>query len=93
MKRISETEMIKAIEAKTNYIAPEIDGRMMVVADAQLAADKKEVKEMTEELYKEVICPMCYRLNPQHATADNGIGCKSCEERQIIKKKWLDCPL
>jgi hypothetical protein len=39
------------------------------------------------ELYKElveadrVICELCYIVNPQHATADYGVGCKSCEDR------------
>ena len=39
-------------------------------------------------LYKEleeadtVICKLCKRLNPQHATADYGRGCNSCEERE-----------
>jgi hypothetical protein len=35
-----------------------------------------------EQLYEEVICPMCYRLNPQHKTMDYGKGCHSCEERE-----------
>ena len=39
-------------------------------------------KEVAEEIYEEIICHMCYRLNPQHATMDNGIGCKSCEEKE-----------
>ena len=29
-----------------------------------------------------VICEMCKRLNPQHATADYGKGCKWCEDRE-----------
>ena len=29
-----------------------------------------------------VICELCYKVNPQHATADNGKGCKSCEDRE-----------
>ena len=36
-----------------------------------------------ERLWNEVICPMCYRLNPQHATADNGVGCKTCEGKEL----------
>jgi hypothetical protein len=39
-------------------------------------------RETAKELYREVICPMCYRLNPQHATADNGIGCQTCREKE-----------
>lgn len=35
-----------------------------------------------EQIYEEVICPMCYRLNPQHKTMDYGKGCHSCEERE-----------
>ena len=29
-----------------------------------------------------VICELCYIVNPQHAEADYGIGCKSCEDRE-----------
>ena len=39
-------------------------------------------KAMAKRLYDEVICPMCYRLNPHHATMDNGAGCKSCEQKE-----------
>ena len=40
---------------------------------------------MAKELFNEMICPMCYRLNPQHETMDNGKGCKTCQE----KEEWL----
>jgi len=33
-------------------------------------------------LFEEIICPMCYRLNPQHALMDNGEGCHYCQERE-----------
>lgn len=39
-------------------------------------------EERARELYEDVVCPMCYRLNPQHATADYGVGCKSCQEKE-----------
>ena len=63
------------------------------VAEAQLAkatelfeADLKALEEAhqdkIDEMFREIICPMCYRLNPNHATADNGVGCKSCEEKE-----------
>jgi len=35
-----------------------------------------------EEVFEEIICPMCYRLNPQHATMDNGEGCHWCQEKE-----------
>ncbi len=43
-------------------------------------------QETARGLYDSVICPMCYRLNPQHATADHGVGCKSCAEKEV----WCD---
>lgn len=39
-------------------------------------------RAMAEELYADVICPMCYMINPQHATADNGVACKSCQDKE-----------
>jgi len=38
--------------------------------------------ETAKELYEEFICPMCYRLNPQHAEMDNGVGCKTCADKE-----------
>ena len=38
--------------------------------------------ETAKELYEEFICPMCYRLNPQHAEMDNGVGCKTCANKE-----------
>ena len=35
-----------------------------------------------EQLFEEMICPMCYRLNPQHASMDNGEGCHTCEDKE-----------
>ena len=46
-------------------------------------ADLIEAKrELAYDLFEEIICPMCYRLNPQHATMDNGEGCHYCHERE-----------
>ena len=39
-------------------------------------------KEGIKEVWDEVVCPMCYRLNPQHATMDNGKGCHWCQEKE-----------
>jgi hypothetical protein len=42
-----------------------------------------------EELLKalknadEIICSLCYKVNPQHASQDYGVGCKSCQERDV----------
>jgi len=46
----------------------------------------------TPRLYEElleadrVICELCKRLNPQHATADYGKGCNSCQDRETRLK-------
>lgn len=39
-------------------------------------------KEVAIELFEDVICPMCYRLNPQHTSMNNGAGCKSCQDKE-----------
>jgi hypothetical protein len=39
-------------------------------------------KDSLRKLFDTLICPMCYRLNPQHATMDNGKGCHSCKDRE-----------
>lgn len=49
-----------------------------------------ECRDQMVDLWDEIICPMCYRLNPQHATMDYGKGCHSCRERedwQAIRKQ------
>lgn len=46
------------------------------------ASFKAGQEAMAKRLYEWVICPMCYRLNPHHATMDNGAGCKSCQEKE-----------
>ena len=40
-------------------------------------------KETAKLLFREFICPMCYRLNPQHADADYGVGCKNCADKEF----------
>lgn len=32
------------------------------------------------------ICQLCYRLNPHHATENQGRGCNSCEEMDSYKQ-------
>ena len=39
-------------------------------------------RETAEELYEDIICPMCYSLNPQHASMNYGEGCHYCQERE-----------
>jgi len=62
-------------------------GIAKVQAKLTWEARQKEVdeakKERAKELYEEFICPMCYRLNPQHATADYGMGCKTCSDKEF----------
>lgn len=47
---------------------------------AELIEEAK--KQIAHDLFEEIICPMCYRLNPQHASMDNGKGCHYCQERE-----------
>ena len=44
-----------------------------------------ECQQKLEALFDEMICPMCYRLNPQHESMDDGKGCHWCQE----KEDWL----
>ena len=48
-----------------------------------LSKEEEAIRAETAcNLFEEIICPMCYRLNPQHATMDNGKGCHYCQERE-----------
>jgi len=58
------------------------EGRREVVEWAEVSF-KAGQEERAKALYENVICPMCYRLNPHHATADNGVGCKSCRDKEV----------
>jgi hypothetical protein len=49
-------------------------------------------KDVATTLFEDMICPMCYRLNPQHKTMDGGTGCHWCQDRedwQAIKEGKL----
>lgn len=50
------------------------------IAIAKIVKEAK--KQLAYELFEEFICPMCYRLNPQHATIDDGQGCHYCHDRE-----------
>uniref|UniRef100_A0A6M3IFB3 Uncharacterized protein n=1 Tax=viral metagenome TaxID=1070528 RepID=A0A6M3IFB3_9ZZZZ len=39
-------------------------------------------RKTAEEIFGEIICPMCYRLNPHHASENNGKGCDSCKDKE-----------
>lgn len=39
-------------------------------------------RNVARTLFEKVVCPMCYRLNPQHATMDGGKGCHDCQEKE-----------
>lgn len=49
-------------------------------ANAQLISAAPECYEELKEADR-VICELCKRLNPQHATADYGKGCDWCQDR------------
>ena len=51
---------------------------------AQRDADWEHEQRAVREIFEEIICPMCYRLNPQHAPSGDYKGCHSCQE----KEKW-----
>jgi len=49
--------------------------------NAYLMAASPELLVELEEA-DQTICRLCYIVNPHHATADHGVGCRSCEERE-----------
>jgi ribosomal protein L40E len=61
-----------------------------MIAQAQLDADvayyepliQQAKAEVARSLFDEIICPMCYRLNPHHANENNGKGCSTCQEKE-----------
>jgi len=55
-----------------------------IIATAQRDFDYEHEKQTVREIFEEIICPMCYRLNPQHAPSGDYKGCHSCQE----KEKW-----
>ena len=69
----------KKLARDNNFIT--YNDAMDMCEDACRAQLRKDVGTM----YDEVICPLCYRLNPQHATQDNGKGCHWCQD----KEDWL----
>jgi len=57
----------------------------LCIACRVLAAGYRKIDpEIITALEKadEIICSLCYVVNPQHATADHGLGCKSCAGRE-----------
>lgn len=83
-------ENIKAILLKTIdwacregitdfYLNLSIDEILSCLKDKECEA---KLAETARALFDEIICPMCYRLNPQHASMDYGKGCHSCQEKE-----------
>jgi hypothetical protein len=74
------------------------------IAQAQLDADVayyepliQQAKAEVARIWDDVVCPMCYRLNPHHAHENRGEGCNWCSEKedytgqtleQSLKSKW-----
>lgn len=48
---------------------------------AKLQAELEASKKKFEEFWDEQVCPLCYRLNPQHETMDDGKGCHWCVDK------------
>lgn len=62
-------------------VQTEVIGAVKYLNNAYLIAAAPALYEELKEADR-VICELCYRLNPHHATADYGVGCKSCEDRE-----------
>jgi hypothetical protein len=57
----------------------------------------QQAKAEVARIWDDVVCPMCYRLNPHHAHENRGEGCNWCSEKedytgqtleQSLKSKW-----
>jgi hypothetical protein len=70
-------EIVAACQQEVEALHEEIEELRKDVEKA-----RKQERERMVTLWDEVVCPMCYRLNPQHASMDNGKGCLTCEERE-----------
>lgn len=68
---LSEQEIVKLLTLKEN------DGKSVV--QILLPAQESDTARI---LFDKFICPMCYRLNPQHATENQGKGCHTCVDRE-----------
>jgi len=73
-------------KGKTEDMVIHVETAEDVVAEVYSEANASLIAA-APRLYKElkeadrVICELCKRLNPQHATADHGKGCDWCVER------------
>lgn len=68
---LPEQEIIRLLTLKEN------DGKSIV----QILLPEQE-RDTARKLFDEFICPMCYKLNPQHKTENNGKGCYTCVDRE-----------
>lgn len=75
-------------EQTKGYYLQEADSLLALIPDIEqidamlVEARRTAKKQVACALFEEIICPMCYRLNPQHATMDYGKGCHYCQERE-----------
>ena len=84
---------MKAKDTVMNFKQMNLLRSTPAVAEAQAEitwplAFKAGEEQRARDLYEEIICPMCYRLNPQHASMDDGKGCNWCQE----KEDWCGKP-
>ncbi len=59
---------------------------MVAFRDEVIDRANKSATGTVNRLFDEMICPMCYRLNPQHKSMDYGAGCHWCQDRE----EWLE---
>lgn len=88
---LTELELSEALQDGNAMWASQknIDSRIPLAQCHDIAIQKKLLAkatpliraEMAREIFEELICPMCYRLNPQHASMDSEEGCQWCATR------------
>jgi len=59
--------------------ADELAGQILSLLGGLMEEQKQEA---VRKVFEEIVCPMCYRLNPQHADMDYGKGCHWCQEKE-----------
>ena len=50
--------------------------------DADVAWCEQAKADVAREIFEDIVCPLCYRVNPHHAQENKGKGCNWCQEKE-----------
>jgi hypothetical protein len=60
-----------------------------IIKQARQEADQ-HYRQKIRELWDDVVCPLCYRLNPHHASENKGKGCNWCGDKKYYTGQSLE---